>query len=88
MIALLVLLFPFLLLAFMLFMGRVEEPLDRAAVEREIESFLDAANPEELDAFVREGTDPALSRFRHRRRLWRRLRPNTRAGRNGQLGHG
>lgn len=71
MIALLVLLFPFVLLGFMLLMGRVEEPLNRVAVERDIEQFLDDASPEELDTFVREGTDSALRRFRQRLGLTR-----------------
>ena len=71
MIALLVLLFPFVLLGFMLLMGRVEEPLNRVAVERDIEQFLDDASPEELDTFVREGTDSALQRFRQRLGLTR-----------------
>ena len=71
MIGLLVLLFPLALLAFVLFMERVEKPLDKVAVEREIEQFLDDANDAELDAFVREGTDSALSRFRHRLSLSR-----------------
>jgi hypothetical protein len=62
----LVLLFPFVLLGFMLLMGRVEEPLSQVAVERELEQFLDDANSDELDTFVREGTDSALSRFRQR----------------------
>ncbi|HEY7048581.1 MAG TPA: hypothetical protein VH373_15280 [Jatrophihabitantaceae bacterium] len=66
MIGLLVLLFPVVLLGFMLFMQRVEEPLNKVAVERHIEEFLDEANPDELDTFVREGTDSALRRFRHR----------------------
>lgn len=72
------LLFPFLLLGFTLLMQRVEEPLSSVAVEREIEQFLDDANPDELDTFVREGTDSALSRFRTRlglgrlRRGWRK----------------
>jgi hypothetical protein len=74
MIGLLVLGFPVLLLLFMLFMGRVEEPLTRVAVEREIEEFLDDATPDELDTFVREGTDSALSRFRQRLGLRRRRR--------------
>lgn len=65
----LVLLFPFLLMAFMLIMERIEEPLTRVAVERDVEEFLDHANPDELDAFVREGTDSALDRFRRRLRL-------------------
>jgi hypothetical protein len=71
----LVLLFPPLLLGFMLFMQRVEEPLNKVAVERQIEEFLDEANPDELDAFVREGTDSALRRFRQRLSL-RRLLPS------------
>ena len=74
MIGLLVLLFPFVLLGFMLFMGRVEEPLSHVAVEREIEQFLDTANPEELDTLVREGTESAMSRFRPRLRFRRRRR--------------
>jgi hypothetical protein len=78
MIGFALLFFPFLLLGFVLLMGRVEEPLSQIAVEREIEHFLDDASPEELDTFVREGTDSALSRFRSRlgigrlRRGWRR----------------
>lgn len=77
MIALLVLLFPFVLLGFMLLMGRVEEPLNRAAVERDIEQFFDDANPEELDTFVREGTESALQRFRQRLGLGRLRRDHT-----------
>ena len=66
MIGFALLLFPFLLLGFVLLMGRVEEPLTQIAEERDIEQFLDDANADELDAFVREGTDSALSRFRSR----------------------
>ena len=73
MVGFLVLLFPFVLLGFMLFMERVEEPLTHVAVEREIEQFLDDANKEELNTFVREGTETALSRFRQRLG-WRRKR--------------
>jgi hypothetical protein len=60
MAGLLVLLFPIVLLGFMLFMQRVEEPLNKIAVERQIEQFLDDANSDELDTLVREGTDSAL----------------------------
>lgn len=74
MIGFLVLLFPLLLLAFVLLMERVEKPLSQVAVEREIEQFLDDANAEELDTFVREGTESALSRFRLRLSLPRRVR--------------
>jgi hypothetical protein len=69
MIGFLVLLFPVLLLIFMLVMERIEEPLTRVALERDVEDFLDHANPEELNAFVEEGTDTAMSRFRSRLRL-------------------
>lgn len=65
----LVLLFPLMLMAFMLIMERIEEPLTRVAAERDVEEFLDHANADELDAFVREGTDSALDRFRRRLRL-------------------
>jgi hypothetical protein len=78
MIGFALLLFPFVLLGFVMLMGRVEEPLTQIAEERDIEQFLDDANADELDAFVREGTDSALSRFQARlglsrlRRGWRR----------------
>jgi hypothetical protein len=74
MLAFLVLLFPVLLLGFMLFMGKVEEPLNRIGDEHEVEKFLDDASPAELDTFVREGTESALRRFRQRLSL-RRLLP-------------
>jgi hypothetical protein len=81
MLGLLVLLVPFVLLGFLLMMERVEEPLSQVAEERDIEHFLDDANPEELEAFVREGTDSALSRFRQRLGFGR-LRGNFRRGRS------
>ena len=65
---------PLLLLAFMLLMGRVEEPLRREAPERDVEKFLDEANPQELETFVSEGTDSALKRFRNRLSVRRRGR--------------
>lgn len=77
MVGLLVLLFPFVLLAFVLLMERVERPMTMASSEREIEHFLDDASRDELNTFVREGTESAMSRFRqrlHPRRL-RRHRP-------------
>jgi hypothetical protein len=67
----LVLAFPVLLMLFMLGMERIEEPLTRVAVERDVEDFLDHANPDELDTFVREGTDSAMTRFRARLRFIR-----------------
>jgi hypothetical protein len=72
MAGLLVLLFPVLLLVFMLFMGKVEEPLNRLDRPHEMEEFLDEANPAEMNTFVREGADNALRRFRQRMGLGRR----------------
>jgi hypothetical protein len=80
MIGFALLLFPFVLLGFVMVMGRVEEPLSEIAAERDIEQFLDDANAEELDVFVREGTDSALSRFQARLGLNRLRRPWRRAG--------
>ena len=57
MIGFALLLFPFVLLGFVMLMGRVEEPLIQIAEERDIEQFLDDANAEELDAFVRAVAD-------------------------------
>jgi hypothetical protein len=74
----LVLLFPPLLLGFMLFMGKVEQPLNQVNPQREIEQFLEDASPEELETFVREGTDSALSRFRQRLSLHRLLPASSR----------
>lgn len=74
MIGFLVLLFPFLLLAFMLVMERIEAPMTRVARERDVEDFLDHANPAELTTFVREGTESGLGRFRNRLRLRPRAR--------------
>ena len=71
MIGFALILFPFVLLGFVLLMGRVEEPLIQAAEERDIEHFLDDASPEELDTFVTEGTQSALQRFRNRLGLGR-----------------
>jgi hypothetical protein len=85
MIGFLVLLFPFVLLGFVLFMERVEEPLNQVAVEREMEEFLDTANRDELDTFVREGADSALKRFRQRLGV-RWFRRHRRAERSSTVG--
>lgn len=77
MVGFLVLFFPLVLLVFVLLMERVERPMTRGSTEREIEHFLDDASPDELNTFIREGTESALSRFRqrlHPRKL-RRHRP-------------
>lgn len=86
MIGFLFLLFPVLLLLFMLGMERLEEPLTRVAVERDVEHFLDQADASELDTLVREGADTAVWRFRGRLRRQRthrqRFRPSA-AGPDG-----
>jgi len=74
MIGFLVLLFPVLLLIFMLVMERIEEPLTRVALERDVEDFLEHASPDELNTLVREGPVSAMSRFRARLRMLRRGR--------------
>jgi hypothetical protein len=72
MIGFTLILFPFVVLGFVLLMERVEEPLDHLPNEREIERFLDSANTSELDTFVREGSESALRRFRGRLGIGRR----------------
>jgi hypothetical protein len=76
MIGFLVLLFPVLLMIFMLAMEQIERPLTRRAPERDVEDFLEHANREEMDTFVREGTDSGLNRFRARLHLGNWTRRN------------
>jgi len=73
MTGLLVVFFPFILLAFMILMERVESPLRTVAVEDRVEEFLEEARPEEMDTFVREGFPAAFSQYGRRRRLSRLL---------------
>ncbi len=73
MVGLLVVLFPFVLLGFMLLMERVESPLRTVAVEDRLDEFLDGARPEEMDTFVREGFPAALKQYGRRRKLSRLL---------------
>jgi hypothetical protein len=75
MIGLLVVLFPLLLMAFMLLMERVEGPLRQAAVENQVEEFLETARPDEVDTFVREGFTSAVERWRTRRQRLARMLP-------------
>ncbi len=67
------LLLPLLLLALMLAMERVEQPLRSAAVSDELETFLDSARPDEVEAFISEGFATALDVYWRRRRLSRLL---------------
>ena len=67
MVALVVILFPPLLIAFLLVMERVEEPLRRPTSQREVEEFLGTATPGEVDALAQSGIRRAMSRWRRRR---------------------
>ncbi len=68
MVALSVILFPPLLIAFLLVMERVEEPLRRPASQREVGEFLDTATAAEVDTLATSGIRRALFRWRRRRR--------------------
>jgi hypothetical protein len=74
-VALIVILFPPLLIAFLLVMERVEEPLRRPATGREVVEFLNTATPGEVDTLARSGIRRALTRWRQRRH--RRARKST-----------
>jgi hypothetical protein len=62
-----VILFPPLLIAFLLVMERVEEPLRRPASSREVAEFLDSATAAEVDTLTSSGIRRALFRWRRRR---------------------
>jgi hypothetical protein len=67
-VALIVILFPPLLIAFLLVMERVEEPLRRPTSQREVEAFLGTATPGEVGTLANSGIRRAMSRWRVRRR--------------------
>jgi hypothetical protein len=62
------LLCPLFLLGLLLAMERVERPLRAAELDRDLESFLDTARPDEVDTFVSQGFAAALERYGKRRR--------------------
>jgi hypothetical protein len=66
-VALIVILFPPLLIAFLLVMERVEEPLRRPTSQREVEEFLGTATAGEVDALAQSGIRRAMTRWRRRR---------------------
>ena len=68
MVALSVILFPPLLIAFLLVMERVEEPLRRPASPREVSEFLNTATAGEVDTLASSGIRRALFRWRRRKR--------------------
>jgi hypothetical protein len=67
-VSLSVILFPPLLIAFLLVMERVEEPLRRPATSREVSEFLNSATAAEVDTLTTSGIRRALFRWRRRRR--------------------
>jgi hypothetical protein len=67
-VALIVILFPPLLIAFLLVMERVEEPLRRPTSQREVEDFLGTATQAEVGTLAQSGIRRAMSRWRSRRR--------------------
>ena len=79
MAGLLVVFFPFVLLAFMILMERVEDPLRTVAVGDRVEQFLAAARPDEMHTSVRVGFPAAYKQSGRRRRLSRLLTRRPRA---------
>jgi hypothetical protein len=75
MVSLSVILFPPLLIAFLLFMERVEEPLRQPADPREVSEFLSSASPGELDTLAHSGLRRTLFRWRRRRDTGRTKNP-------------
>ena len=67
MVALIVILFPPLVIAFLLVMERVEEPLRRPPSPREVEEFLGTASAGEVDTLANSGIRRAMARWRRRR---------------------
>jgi hypothetical protein len=67
-VALIVILFPPLLIAFLLVMERVEEPLRRPTSQREVEDFLGTATAGEVGTLANSGIRRAMTRWRARRR--------------------
>lgn len=67
MTGLLVVLFPIVLLLFLLGMDRVEAPLRRNNDAAEVERFLDSAKQEDVDEIISGGLRAAMDRWRSRR---------------------
>ena len=62
-------LLPGALLILLVVMDHVERPLRRASVNELLETFLDTAQPEEVEIFVSQGFGPALDTYWRRHRL-------------------
>ncbi|SSC24284.1 Hypothetical protein KLENKIAIHU_2896, partial [Klenkia terrae] len=66
-VALVVILFPPMVIAFLLIMERVEEPLRRPTSQRQVEEFLASATPGDVDELAHSGIRRAMDRWRRRR---------------------
>jgi hypothetical protein len=66
-VALIVILFPPLLIAFLLVMERVEEPLRRPTSPRAVTEFLNTADQGDVETLARSGILRAMFRWRRRR---------------------
>ncbi len=84
MAGLLVVFFPLFLLAFLLFMERVERPLTRDAVGPDVEEFLDTASREDVNNVFLYGVRRSLERWRNRRRMLPKLAALVTLGREDQ----
>lgn len=84
MAGLLVVFFPMLLLAFLLFMERVEAPLRRGAMGTDVEEFLDNADSEDVNNLFRYGIRRSIERWRNRRRRLPKLAALVTRGREDQ----
>jgi hypothetical protein len=73
---------PIVLLALMMVMERVEQPLRRDAVGQQLVDFLETARPEEVETYVSEGFAPALERYWSRRRSGVARQPRAEMGRH------
>jgi hypothetical protein len=58
---------PLALMALMLVMDRVEQPLRRDALGEQLATFLETARPEEVETYVQRGFAPALDHYWSRR---------------------
>ncbi|MCV2491039.1 hypothetical protein OF117_16920 [Geodermatophilus sp. YIM 151500] len=65
MVAFSVVLFPPLLIAFLLVMERVEEPLRRPGSARDMDEFLSTTTPDDVDEFLSTATPDDVDELAH-----------------------
>ena len=64
---------PLALMVLLLWMSRVEQGLPDSSLGDQVLSFLDGAQPDEVEELVVNGLGPALDRYWRRRRIARHL---------------